>query len=100
MASVLKKVWCEVQKVRSARDALGTSWRRECSQNGQISRSPRKRGLKPATGVWTFSEVRKKSPPRLGGVPFARFLANGGVVDPICFAPIRTTPSAPKEREH
>ena len=26
-----------------------SSWRSECSQNGQISRSPSKRGLKPAT---------------------------------------------------
>ena len=32
--------------------------------------------------------ARRNSPPKLGGVPFARFLANGGVV------PQETTPSA------
>ena len=40
--------------------------------------------LSLASGV-----LPRNSPPELGGVPFARFLANGGVV------PQATTPSAP-----
>jgi hypothetical protein len=34
-------------------------------------------------GLSTFWEVAKNSLPGLGGVPFARFLANGGVVDQL-----------------
>jgi hypothetical protein len=43
-----------------------------------------------------FENASDNSPPKLGGVPFARFLANGGVVprDEIHFG-TGTTPSAP-----
>src|SRR6266567_7242360 len=46
-----------------------SSWRSECSQNGQISRSPGKRGLKPAT----TSSVR-----RLGTLVVAGFSPRSG----------------------
>ena len=42
-----------------------------------------------------------KSPPRLGGVPFSRFVANGGVVDQQMLRAIPYHPvCANKERDH
>src|SRR6266446_3762442 len=62
----------------------------------------RARGRFKSRRAWSFEEEEKmfltgisrgtkkqSSPPKLGGVPFARFSANGGVV------PEETTPSAP-----